>query len=148
MSQPDGRCNNQLDIIRRKGKKNRRTHRCLQCHLDETSFTNFSGNNGNRQKEEFSGARDDALSKNIGWRNSRGIRGGSKRGRTCVIYWYVLFHGIRRGVADVLGREKFSVHLLKCRQTKGSVVVGGNDIMLGDVKRLRGLETFNAGLDV
>jgi hypothetical protein len=31
---------------------------------------------------------------------------------------------------------------------KGSVVVGGSDIVLGDVKRLRGLETFNAGLDV
>ncbi len=31
---------------------------------------------------------------------------------------------------------------------KGGVVVGGSDIVLGDVKRLRGLETFNASLDV
>jgi hypothetical protein len=31
---------------------------------------------------------------------------------------------------------------------KGSVVVGGSDIVLGDMKRLRRLETFNASLDV
>ena len=31
---------------------------------------------------------------------------------------------------------------------KGSFVVGGSDIVLGDVKRLRRLETFNASLDI
>jgi hypothetical protein len=31
---------------------------------------------------------------------------------------------------------------------KGSFVVGGSDIVLGDMKRLRRLETFNASLDV
>ena len=40
------------------------------------------------------------------------------------------------------------MYLLKCRPMKGSVIVGGSDIALGDVKRLRGLETFNASLDV
>jgi hypothetical protein len=67
---------------------------------------------------------------------------------TCVKYWYVLFHSVCRGVADIFGREKFSIHLLKRRPMKRSVVVGGSDIVLGDMKRLRGLETVNAGLDV
>jgi hypothetical protein len=32
--------------------------------------------------------------------------------------------------------------------TTSRCIVGGSDIVLGDVKRLRGFETFNASLDV